>query len=58
MSLPLQYIPPHPPPDYTEAISLNGTHFMPSDYPLAMYPQHHIPTLPGIEPPPSAQYHQ
>ena len=60
-SLPLQYVPPHPPPDYTEAISLNGTHFMPSDYPLVIaseYPQHHIPALPGIEPPHSAQYHQ
>ena len=61
MSVPLQYIPPHPPPDYTEAVSLNGTHFMPSDYPLAIaseYPQHHTPALPGIDPPHSAQYHQ
>jgi len=61
MSVPLQHVPFHPPPDYTEATSLNGTHFMPCSYPLAIaseYPDHHMPALPGAGHPHGTQFHQ
>ena len=57
MSIPLQHMPFHPPPPYTEATS---SHFMPGSYPLAIaseYPQHHIPALPGAGLPHGNQFH-